>query len=65
MIATLVFLGVASLLVYSLVRFRRKSDNAPESEQVHSNATLETMWTLIPIAILVALLVLTLNEMTR
>lgn len=61
-IATLVFLIVAGLLVYSLIRFRRKSSDDPEPDQsFHSNATLETIWTLIPVGILVVLLVLTLQ----
>jgi cytochrome c oxidase subunit 2 len=58
-IAALVFMVVCSLLIYSLVRFRRKSDEDPEPEQLHGNATLETIWTLVPVAILVVLLVLT------
>ena len=61
-IATIVFLIVAGLLVYSLVRFRRKSPDDPEPDQsFHGNATLETIWTLIPVGILVVLLVLTLQ----
>ena len=59
-IATIVFLIVAGLLVYSLIRFRRKSPDDPEPDQsFHGNATLETIWTLIPVGILVVLLVLT------
>jgi heme/copper-type cytochrome/quinol oxidase subunit 2 len=64
-VATLVFLVVTSLLVYSLVHFRHNPDNALASEQFQGNAMLETLWTLIPIGVLVALLILTLNEMTR
>jgi len=59
-IATIVFIIVAFLLVYSLIRFRRRSPDDPEPDQsFHGNATLETIWTIIPVGILVVLLVLT------
>ena len=59
-IATVVFAIVAALLIYSLIRFRRKSENDPEPDQsFHGNATLETIWTIIPVGILVVLMVLT------
>jgi cytochrome c oxidase subunit 2 len=59
-IATIVFAVVAGLLIYSLIRFRRRSADEPEPDQsLHGNATLETIWTLIPVGILVVLLVLT------
>src|SRR5262245_53213516 len=59
-IATIVFLIVCSLLLYSLIRFRRRSPEDPEPDQnFHGNAILETVWTLIPVAILVVLLLLT------
>ena len=61
-IAVIVFAIVCALLVYSLVRFRRKSDDDPEPDQsFHGNATLETIWTIIPVGSLVVLLVLTLQ----
>ena len=59
-IATIVFLIVCALLAYSLVKFRRRSEDDPEPDQsFHGNATLETIWTLIPVGILVVLLILT------
>jgi cytochrome c oxidase subunit 2 len=58
-IATIVFLIVSTLLVYSLIRYRRKSTADPEPAQIHGSATLETIWTLVPVGILVILLVLT------
>lgn len=63
-IATIVFLIVCGLLVYSLIRFRRKSDNDPEPDQsFHGNTTLEVIWTIIPVGILATLLVLTYQTM--
>jgi cytochrome c oxidase subunit 2 len=59
-IATIVFLIVLGLLGYSLIRFRRRSADDPEPDQsFHGSATLETIWTIIPVGILVVLLVLT------
>lgn len=59
-IATIVFLIVCGLLIYSLIRFRRRSDDEPEPDQsFHGSTTLEVIWTLVPVGILVALLVLT------
>lgn len=59
-VATLVFLIVCGLLIYSLVRFRRKSNDEPEPDQsFHGNTTLEIIWTVIPVGILVLLLVFT------
>lgn len=59
-IATIVFLIVCGLLIYSLVRFRRRSPDEPEPDQsFHGSTTLEVIWTLVPVGILVALLVFT------
>jgi len=62
-IATLVFAIVCTLLIYALIRYRRRSNEDPEPEQIHGNATLETIWTLIPVGILVILLVLTFQSL--
>lgn len=59
-IAAAVFAIVCGLLIYSLVRFRRRSPDDPEPDQsFHGNTTLEAIWTIIPVGILVLLLVLT------
>lgn len=59
-IATIVFLIVCALLIYSLVRFRRRSADDPEPDQsFHGNTTLEVIWTVVPVGILAALMVLT------
>ncbi len=58
--ATVVFLIVCALLLYSIVRFRRKSEDDPEPDQsFHGNALLETIWTIVPVGILLVLLVFT------
>jgi cytochrome c oxidase subunit 2 len=59
-IAAAVFAIVCGLLIYSLVRFRRKSADEPEPDQsFHGSAVLETIWTIIPVGILLVILVLT------
>ena len=59
-IAVIVFAIVSGLLIYSLVRFRRRSADEPEPDQsFHGSAVLETIWTIIPVGILVGILVLT------
>lgn len=59
-IAAVVFVIVSGLLVYSLVRFRRKSPHDPEPDQnFHGSVVLETIWTIIPVGILLGILVLT------
>jgi cytochrome c oxidase subunit II len=63
-IATIVFAIVCGLLIYSLIRFRRKSADDPEPDQsFHGNTTLEVIWTVIPVGILATLLVLTYQTM--
>ena len=63
-VATIVFLIVCVLLIYSIVRFRRKSDDDPEPDQsFHGNAVLETIWTIIPVVILLGILVITFQTM--
>lgn len=59
-IATVVFVIVCGLLIYAMVRFRRKSEDDPEPDQsFHGSVVLETIWTVIPVAILLVVLVLT------
>jgi len=59
-IAAVVFVIVSGLLIYSLIRFRRKSAEDPEPDQsFHGSAMLETIWTVIPVGILLVILVLT------
>ena len=59
-IAAAVFLIVCGLLIYSLVKFRRRSADEPEPDQsFHGSAVLETIWTIIPVGILLVILVLT------
>ena len=60
-IAVAVFLVVLALLVYAMVKFRRKGEDDEPDQDFHGSATLEAIWTLIPVGILVVLMVLTLQ----
>ena len=59
-----VFVVVELILLYALFRFRhRAGQRAPE--QVHGNATLEIMWTIIPALILVIIAIPTVQTIFR
>jgi len=49
---TIVFVVVEGLLIYIVLRFRRKP-NSPEPKHIHGNTTLEIIWTAIPALVLV------------
>ena len=52
------FVFVAGLIIYSALRFRRKSDDE-EPAQVHGNNRLEVAWTIVPFLILFSLFIVT------
>jgi cytochrome c oxidase subunit II len=55
-----VFVIVASLLVYSAVKFRRRrDDNGREPAQIYGSNQLELAWTVIPVLIVVVLFLTT------
>ena len=60
-IATVVFVVVEGLLLYSAFRFRRKAQDASEPAQVHGNTKAEIAWTILPALIVVTLFVLALQ----
>src|SRR5438067_6015623 len=49
---SIVFVVVEAILIYTLVRFRRRGV-ARQPQHVHGNTTLEITWTIIPAVILV------------
>lgn len=53
---------VALLLLYSMIRFRRRSDD-DEPAQFHGNTKLEIGWTLLPLVVFLALFALTAANM--
>ncbi len=59
LIAGVIFVLVNGLILYAVIRFRRRSDDdAPR--QIHGNAKLELAWTIGPALVLVPVAVLTL-----
>jgi cytochrome c oxidase subunit II len=62
-IATVVFVVVEGLIVFSAFRFRRKAQDTSEPVQVHGNTKAEIAWTILPALIVVTLFVLALQTM--
>ena len=61
--ATVVFVVVEGLIVYSALRFRRKAKDSSEPVQVHGNTKAEIAWTILPALIVVTLFVLALQTL--
>ncbi len=61
-IATVIFVVVTSVLVYSIIRFRARP-NSPAPRQIAGNSTLEIAWTIVPSVVLFAVLVATISTM--
>ncbi|MFW6195429.1 MAG: cytochrome c oxidase subunit II [Chloroflexota bacterium] len=59
-LAVVVFVVVEGALIYSILRFRSRR-NADLPAQTHGNTRLEVIWTLIPVVILVAIAIPTLE----
>lgn len=58
-ITGLIFLGVSSLLLYAIVRFRARKGDTTEPPQVFGSLQIELSWTIIPILIIVVLFLTT------
>src|SRR5262249_8985959 len=59
-ICAVIFIIVAGLLIYSLVRFRhRAGDEATEPPQVYGSYQIELAWTVLPILIVFVLILVT------
>lgn len=61
-VATIVFVVVEGVLIYSIVRFRERP-NAPDPRQIHGNTTLEIIWTIAPSIFLFIVLGATIQTM--
>jgi cytochrome c oxidase subunit 2 len=62
-LAAVVFLLVSGLVIWSVVRYRRRGDDLPT--QTHGNNRLELIWTLIPTVIVLALFVFTIQAQNK
>ena len=47
-IGTVLFLGIVGVLIFSLVRFRRRSGDSSDGAAIEGNLPLEIVWTAIP-----------------
>jgi cytochrome c oxidase subunit 2 len=61
---SIVFVVVEAILIYTLIRFRRRG-TARQPEHVHGNTTLEITWTIIPALILVFIAIPTVRTIFR
>jgi cytochrome c oxidase subunit II len=52
-----IFSVVASLSVYSLIKFRAKPDDDSDGPPVHGNTGIEIVWTVIPLILVLAMIV--------
>jgi cytochrome c oxidase subunit 2 len=50
-IAVVIFLLVEGLIIYAVIRYRRKPTDTELPPQIHGNNTLEIIWTVIPMLI--------------
>jgi cytochrome c oxidase subunit II len=62
-IAAVVYVTVAALVIWSVVRYRRRDDELPK--QTHGNNRLELTWTLIPTVIVLVLFGFTLRAQDK
>ena len=62
-IAAVVFVVVSGLVIWSVIRYRRRDDELPK--QTHGNNRLELLWTLIPTVIVLVLFVFTLQAQNK
>jgi cytochrome c oxidase subunit 2 len=60
-----IFVVVCGLLVYTLVRFRRTTDDGGEPPQVYGSNQVELAWTVVPMLIVVVLFLATARVITR
>lgn len=63
-LGTAVFIFVEGILLYTIFRYRRRSDS-DRPEHVHGNTTLEILWTAIPALILVFIAVPTVTTIFK
>src|SRR5437660_5448404 len=65
-LATIVFVLVEGLLIYSSLRFRRRAPLATvEPPQIHGNTRLEVLWAAVPAPILVGLFGITVTRLAE
>jgi cytochrome c oxidase subunit 2 len=61
---TAVFIFVEGILVWTLIKFRKRPGQ-PEPEHVHGNTTLEITWTVVPLIILIMIAIPTVRSIFK
>lgn len=62
-IATVIFVLVEGLILWTVLRYRRRPEDTELPPQTHGNNLLEVIWTVIPTGIVFALFVVSLNTL--
>ena len=65
LIAVIIFVIVEGLLLYSVLRYRKRSKGDDLPEQTHGNNTLELIWTAIPMVVVFVLFVVSTNVLVN
>src|SRR5438270_13781514 len=60
-----IFIVVGGLLVFTLVKFRRRQDDVTEPVQVYGSNQVELAWTVVPTLVVVVLFLATARVITR
>lgn len=63
--ALVVFVLVEGLLLYALIRFRRRKGGPQEGPHIHGNTRMEIAWTIAPTMVMAWLLVVSLQQLDR
>jgi cytochrome c oxidase subunit II len=63
--ALVVFILVEGLLLYALLRFRRRKNGPQEGPHIHGNTKMEIAWTIAPTLVMAWLLVVSLQQLDR
>jgi cytochrome c oxidase subunit 2 len=62
-LSLIVFIGVQFGVVWTAVRYRRRSDDEPRPPQIHGNKMIEITWTIIPAVILLVIFIPTVKTL--
>lgn len=64
-IAAVIFVAVEGLIVWSIVRYRRRPEDVDLPPQTHGNNLVEALWTLIPTVIVLYLFAISWDTLTK
>jgi cytochrome c oxidase subunit 2 len=64
-VALAVFVLVEGIILYAIIRFRKRKDGPSEGPHVHGNTKMEIAWTIAPTLVMAWLLVVSLDQMQK